>query len=136
MPPNQVPYVTPTTPGMRSICDFCAKGNGNVIEILLREMSRLGAADSTPAYQAAMTVRNRPKARIATPTPPTVSTARSGWRNTFLKSNRKKDIVLLQLSLVEVAHDVRALGGPWIMSDHHDRFLVLGIQPREQIQNV
>ena len=62
---------------MRSIFCFWAKGRVKVIEILLRVISRSGAAWVTPECQAEMNARNSPNSAIAAAMPSTVKAVRS-----------------------------------------------------------
>ena len=52
-----------------------------ISEIALRVIRRAAEEACTPAYQASITVRKRPKARIAIAMAATVSALRSGWRS-------------------------------------------------------
>ena len=81
-----------------------------MIEIALRVTRREAEAASTPAYQAARTVLNSPKARMATATPRTVSPLRRRLRKAFLKRIRISSIV--QVPLVQVPQDLLPAGPP------------------------
>ncbi len=66
------------TPGRAWILGRYDSGRGNMRDTAFRVTRRTGEEASTPAYQAATTVRNRQKASTATAMPRMVRAARKG----------------------------------------------------------
>src|SRR3569832_189640 len=103
-----------------------------------------GEDASTPAYQAAITVRSRPNARMAMAMPAIVSADRSLWRNAFLKTSFVKanirlnslDSSLNQNPFVEVTDGVGPLGGAGVVGDHDDRLGKFIAEPAEEVQHL
>src|SRR5256885_4384847 len=84
---------------------------------------RLAAAPVTPAFQAPTIVRIRPNAITAVAIPTMVSAVRRRCRNRFLNTSRRSFTAgpSLQFALVQVAYEVRALGGVQVVRHHQDR---------------
>ncbi len=100
----------------------------------LRVTRREAEAASTPAYQAPMTVRRRPKARMATATPRIVRPLRSLLRKAFLK--RILIRVIGEVPLVQMPQDPGPGGGPGVMGDHDDRLAHLDVEAFHHVQNL
>src|SRR6266702_4382535 len=103
-----------------------------------RVIMRFAAAPVTPAFQAPTIVRIRPNAITAVAIPTMVSAVRRRCRKRFLKTSRSSFTAgpSLQFALVQVAYQVRALGGVRIVRHHHDGLLELLVQPLEQGQDL
>src|SRR5205809_3107276 len=99
-----------------------------------RVIMRFAAAPVTPAFQAPTIVRIRPNAIAAVAIPTMVSAVRRRYLNRFLNTSRRSFAAgpSLQIALVQVAYDVLALGGVWVVPHHHDGFLEFLVQPLEQ----
>src|SRR5437773_12573417 len=92
-----------------------------------RVIMRLAAAPVTTAFHAPTMVRIRPDAITVVAMPRIVSAERSRCRNRFLKMSRISVTAgaSLWLAVVEVTHQVRALGGVRIVRHDHDGLLQL-----------
>src|SRR6185295_18666563 len=103
-------------------------------DTLCRVIMRFAAEAATPAFHAPTMVRMRPNAITAVAIPSIVRIVRSGCRNRFLRTilTSFTGAPSLQLALVEVAADVRPLGGVRIVRHHHDRLLEFLVQALEQ----
>src|SRR5207244_13143626 len=103
-----------------------------------RVIMRLAAAPVTPAFQAPTIVRIRPNAITAVAIPTMVSAVRRRCRNRFLNTSRRSFTAgpSLQFALVQVAYEVRALGGVRVVRHHHDGLLEFLVQPLEQRENL
>src|SRR5438445_12603984 len=99
---------------------------------------RLAAAPVTPAFQAPTIVRIRPNAITAVAIPTMVSAVRRRCRNRFLNTSRRSFTAgpSLQFALVQVAYEVRALGGVRVVRHHHDGLLEFLVQPLEQREHL
>src|SRR5512134_3891204 len=94
-------------------------------EMELRVMRRLAEDASTPAYQALMTVRRRPKERTATQIPQSVSPVRSLCLSRLRKTNLRSTC---QNPLFQVQHGAGLSRGPRIVGYHDDRLARLPAQ--------
>src|SRR5512139_1487269 len=99
----------------------------------LRVTSRAAEEACTPAYQASMTVRSSPKARIATATASTVSPLRSGWRSALRSRILRK---IIHRALLEVAHAGGALRGARVVRDHDDRLAEVAHQAAHEVEDL
>src|SRR5213078_1220857 len=99
---------------------------------------RFAAAPVTPAFHAPTIVRIRPNAITAVAIPTMVSAVRRRCRKRFLKASRSSFTAgpSLQFALVQVAYEMRALGGVRVVRHHHDGLLELPIEPLEQRQHL
>src|SRR5438105_4526045 len=99
---------------------------------------RLAAAPVTPAFHAPTIVRIRPNAITAVAIPTMVSAVRRRCRKRFLKTSRRSFTAgpSLQFALVQMAYEMRALGGVRVVRHHHDGLLELPIEPLEQRQHL
>ena len=102
---------TCVTPGIWAIFSLYERGREKVRETAFRVTRRLADDASTPTYQASITVRKRPKARMAMVMERMVSQARSLWRKAFLRSSLRRNIV--EDALFEVPDDVGLSLPPW-----------------------
>src|SRR5437879_12298768 len=99
-------------------------------DTLCRVIMRFADEAATPAFQAPTIVRIRPNAITAVAIPSIVSAVRRRCRDRFLKTSRRSLTVVpsLQLALVQVTHEMGALGGVRVVRHHHDGFLELPIE--------
>src|SRR6266550_4346149 len=137
-PPNQLAHDTVVTPGTRSISARSAVGSGKMNDTRCRTIMRLAEEPATPAFQAPTMVRSRPNAITAVAIPRIVRVVRSLWRKALRKMIDRIFMGprLLQLALVEVAHNVRPLGGVRIMGDHDDGLFEFLVEALEQGENL
>src|SRR6266576_1992982 len=137
-PPNQLAHDTVVTPGTRSISARSAVGSGKMNDTRCRTIMRLAEEPATPAFQAPTMVRSRPNAITAVAIPRIVRIVRSLWRKALRKMIDRIFMGprLLQLALVEVAHNVRPLGGVRIMGDHDDGLFEFLVEALEQGENL
>src|SRR3989339_1083438 len=101
-------------------------GSGKIIEIAFLVMSREADAASTPEYQALITVRRRPKARIATVMPRMVRPLRSLLWKAFLKRILRS--IMVHEALVQMPYNLCPLRRPGIMGDHDDGLAHIVVQ--------
>src|SRR6266566_4951620 len=106
-------------------------------ETLCRVIIRFAAEAATPAFQAPTIVRIKPNAITAVAIPSIVRTVRSRCRNRFLRTilTSFTGAPSLQLALVEVADDVRALDRVGIVRHHDDGLLEFLVEPLQQRQH-
>src|SRR5256712_4806821 len=128
----------PVTPGTPAISCRYGRGIGKISDTRWRVIMRLAAAPVTPAFQAPTIVRMRPNAITAVAIPRIVSAVRRRCRKRFLKASRRSFTAgpSLEFALVQVAYQVRALGGVRVVRHHHDRLRELLVQPLEQRENL
>src|SRR4030043_305108 len=91
-------------------------GSGKIIEMALRVTRRVVEAASTPEYQELITVRKRPKARIATAIPRMVRLLRSLLWKAFLKRILRS--IIVQIPLIQMPKDFRPLCCTRVMGLH------------------
>src|SRR2546422_8452680 len=111
---------------------------GKISDTRWRVIMRLAAAPVTPAFHAPTIVRIRPNAIPAVAIPTIVSAVRRRCRNRFLNTSRRSFTAgpSLQFALVQVAYEVRALGGVRVVRHHHDGLLEFLVQPLEQREHL
>src|SRR5947199_10817149 len=99
---------------------------------------RFAAAPVTPAFHAPTIVRIRPNAISAVAIPPMVSAVRRRCRQRFVKTSRSSFTAgpSLQFALVQVAYEMRALGGARVVRHQHEGRLELPSEPHEEREHL
>jgi len=104
-----------------------------MMEVEFRVTRRVAEEASTPAYQALMTVRRRPKARIAIVIPKRVRLVRSLLRKAFFHRILRMSIV--QQTLLKMLELTGPGSSPRVVSDHDDGLSQFRVEAPHQVQN-
>src|SRR3972149_9849942 len=97
-----------------------------------RVIRRVAEADATPAYHASMTVRSRPKARMATHRPQRVRRVLSFRLKAFLKSSFSS---MGENPFIQNLQRAGLSGGAGVMGHKDDRLAKIAVEPLHEREN-